>query len=226
VGTAFKLRIGRMCAAKPDIIYFAGRGVDLPDFLSPLTDHSCGGRELVVFSGDDVSQSAAHEGFKEIKQTLNSGKVRLLYTGLAHQEAWKKRTSAYPGLAVKSFETGGRYRSDFPDETLDDGQAIMGHDAVLTALSGARLVAERPAENGGVTGSHMIQVWNVLGGSDHAVRGASGLIALDNDGTPERKAVPIIEIKKDGTVHTLDVSAASGDPLTENSLTSPDENAS
>ncbi|MET8679609.1 ABC transporter substrate-binding protein [Streptomyces sp. NPDC004647] len=225
VGTAFKLRIGRLCAAKPDIIYFAGRGVDLPEFLSPLADHSCGGRELVVFSGDDVSQSAAHEGFKEIKQTLNRGKVRLFYTGLAHQGAWQERASAYPGLAVTSFGPKGRYRSDFSDETLDDGQAIMGHDAVLTALSGARLVADRAEESGQVTGSRVIQVWNVLGGSDHAVRGASGLIALENDGSPERKAVPIIEIKKDGTVHTLDVSAASGDPLTEGSLASPDENA-
>ncbi|MGP4002132.1 ABC transporter substrate-binding protein [Streptomyces sp. 8N706] len=214
VATAFKTRMATLCAAKPDVVYFAGRGIDLPRFLAPLKDRPCTDRELVVFSGDDASQSAQAKGFEEIKETLRSGKVRLLYTGLAHQGAWKKRENAYPGWAVQSFGEKGRYRSAFPEETLNDGQAIMGHDAVLTALSGVRLASE---SSGRVTGSQAIQIWKSLHGVE-SVKGASGLISLSNAGSPDRKAVPIIEIEPDGTVRTVDVSARSGAPLTESDL--------
>ncbi|MEC4020890.1 ABC transporter substrate-binding protein [Streptomyces sp. H27-D2] len=217
VATAFKTRMANLCAAKPDVVYFAGRGVDLPRFLAPLKDRPCTDRELVVFSGDDVSQSAQAQGFDEIKETLRSGNVRLLYTGLAHPGAWQKAKDAYPGWAVQSFGTKGRYRTAFPEETLDDGQAIMGHDAVLTAVSGIRLAARASDSNGRVSGSQTIQIWKSLHGVE-AVKGASGLISLGNDGSPEGKAVPIIEIKPDGTVRTLDVSARSGRPLVERDL--------
>lgn len=217
VGTAFKTRMSVLCAAHPDVVYFAGRGVDLPRFLAPLKDRPCTDRELVVFSGDDVSQAVQTDGFEQIKETLRSGNVRLVYTGLAHPGTWTKRPAAYPGWARQSFEEGGRYRSAFPEETLDDGQAIMGHDAVLTAVSGVRLAARASDSNGRVTGSQTIQIWKSLHGVE-SVKGASGLISLTTDGSPDRKAVPVIEIGQDGAVRTLDVSARTGSPLTERDL--------
>ncbi|MGP3947594.1 ABC transporter substrate-binding protein [Streptomyces sp. 7N604] len=217
VATAFKTRMSQLCAAKPDVVFFAGRGIDLPRFLAPLKDRPCTDRELVVLSGDDVSQSAQAAGFDQIKETLRSGNVRLLYTGLAHPGAWDKRPTAFPGWAVQSFGEQGRYRSAFSEETLDDGQAIMGHDAVITAVSGVRLAARASEASGRVTGSQTIQIWKSLHGVE-SVKGASGLISLSNDGSPERKAVPVIEIAPSGTVRTLDVSASSGTPMTEQDL--------
>ncbi|MFI1962770.1 ABC transporter substrate-binding protein [Streptomyces pathocidini] len=217
VASAFKTRMSNLCAAEPDVVYFAGRGVDLPRFLAPLKDRPCTDRQLVVLTGDDASQSAQASGFDQIKETLRSGNVRLLYTGLAHQGAWEQRKDAYPGWAVQSFREKGAYRSEFSEETLDDGQAIMGHDAVLTAVSGVRLAARASEANGRVTGSQTIQIWKSLHGVE-SVKGASGLISLSNDGSPARKAVPVIEIAPDGTVRTLDVSASSGTPLTEADL--------
>ncbi|MGP3984812.1 ABC transporter substrate-binding protein [Streptomyces sp. KR80] len=225
VGTAFKTRMSQLCAAQPDVVYFAGRGVDLPRFLSPLKGRPCTHRELVVLSGDDVSQSAQATGFDQIKETLRSGNVRLLYTGLAHQGAWEKRKNVFPGWGVQSFEGKGRYRTAFSEETLDDGQAIMGHDAVLTAVLGVRLAASHSDASGRVTGSDIIQIWNSLHGVE-SVKGASGIISVRTDGSPERKAVPIIEIEPDGTVHTLDVSARSGAPLTEDDIRPPDQDPS
>lgn len=211
VATAFKTRMANLCAAEPDVIYFAGRGVDLPHFLAPLKDRPCPQRKLIVFSGDDASQAAQATGFDEIKETLRSGSVRLLYTGLAHPGAWAERPAAYPGSAVSAFAAKGRFRTVFPQESLDDGQAIMAFDAVLTAVSGARMAGQ--SANGRVTGSEMIQIWNSLHGVD-AVKGASGLISLDNDGSPENKAVPVIEIRPDGSVRTLGVSSPDDTPLT------------
>ncbi|MFJ6695230.1 ABC transporter substrate-binding protein [Streptomyces sp. NPDC091272] len=215
VGTAFKTRMSTICAARPDVIFFAGRGTHLPAFLAPLKDRPCAKeRQVLVVSGDDASQSAQADGFQDIKDTLRDGNVRLVYTGLAHPESWSLRPDAYPGASKPSFGPEGRFHQLFKEEALDDGQAIMGHDAVLTAVAGIRLVAKNSNTNNGlVSGSEVIQIWRSLHGRE-TVLGASGLISLDNEGSPERKAVPLIEIRADGSVHTLAVSAQGGKPLT------------
>jgi ABC-type branched-subunit amino acid transport system substrate-binding protein len=215
VATAFATRMANLCSDKPDVIYFAGRGVDLPSFLAPLKNRPCSERRLIVLSGDDASQVAQAAGFGEIKETLRSGTVRLLYTGLAHPEAWQKRSDVYPAGVTTDTGTLGRhgyFRATFPMEALDDGQAIMGHDAVGAAVDGARMVGAFPESNGRVTGSQMIQIWQTLHGVD-AVKGASGYISFANDGSAENKAVPVIEIGPDGKVHTLAVSSRTGTPF-------------
>jgi hypothetical protein len=212
VATTFRTRMANLCAARPDVVFFAGRGVDLTHFLAPLKDRPCSERKLVVFSGDDASEPANAAGYEQIKETLRTGTVRLVYTGLAHPGSWQKAKDAFPGSAVQSFEKGGRYRSAFPGEPLGDGQAMMAHDAVLTAVSGIRL--DVSDVGGRVTGSEIIQRWTSLHGL-RSVKGASGLICLGNDGSPQYKAVPIIETEPDGTVRALGVSASSGTPLKE-----------
>lgn len=213
VATAFATRMATLCAARPDVVYFAGRGVDLAPFLAPLRTRSCAERPLIVLSGDDASQAAQAQGFNEIKDTLKSAKVRLIYTGLAHPGAWTAHGVSYPPAAVSAFrDAHGPFASAFPVETLDDGQAIMGFDAVLTTVVGARLASQSPGINGRVTGSEMIQIWKSLH-SVQAVPGASGYISFDEVGSPTDKAVPIVEITATGAVVTLTVSAASGTPF-------------
>lgn len=214
--TSFKALMANLCTYKPDVVYFAGRGVDLPKFLAPLRNRICDDRPLTVFAGDDVSQSPQAAGFDEILETLRKGNVELLYTGLAHPDAWKLEEDVYPSEGA--FGAGGTYRKTFRHDQLDDGQAIMGHDAVVTAVSAARLDAGGPGANRKVTGSMIIQRWKSLHGV-HAVAGASGLISLQNNGSPERKAVPVIEIRADGEVRTVAVSANGGRPLTAKDLT-------
>jgi len=103
VGTSFATRMANLCAAEPDVVYFAGRGRDLAHFMSPLRTRPCADRKLIVLSGDDASQAATTAGFNEIKDTLESGNVQLIYTGLAHPGAWTTRGSAYPSAAVSTF---------------------------------------------------------------------------------------------------------------------------
>lgn len=213
VATSFATRMANLCAAKPDVVYFAGRGKDLPRFMAPLSTRPCADRKLIVLSGDDASQAAQASGFSEIKDTLKSGRVQLIYTGLAHPGAWTARGSSYPSAAVSTFrDAQGPYATAFPEEALDDGQAIMGFDAVLTTVRGIRLVSGSPETNGRVTGSDMIQIWQNLH-SVQAVPGASGYISFDESGSPADKAVPIIEITATGAVRTLTVSSATGTPF-------------
>ncbi|GAA2488714.1 ABC transporter substrate-binding protein [Streptomyces thermolineatus] len=210
VSTYFTIQTANLCQAKPDVVFFAGRGVDLPRMLSPLSGRHCKDRELTVISGDDASQTAQAEGFDKVTEALQRGRIRLVYTGLAHQDAWKKEPGAFDPVAVGVFGKDGRFRKAFPREGLDDGQAIMGHDAVVTAVAAIREATRGvPAQK--ITGSDVMQLLSALQG-ETAVAGASGLISLAPNGSPVDKAIPVIEIDGRGRVSTVAVSSRTGEP--------------
>ncbi len=56
LGTVFTNQMAGLCAKNPDVIYFAGRGRDLPKFLAPLAKTHCAEKPLTVLTGDDASQ--------------------------------------------------------------------------------------------------------------------------------------------------------------------------
>ena len=213
VGTAFTFDMTTLCADAPDVVYFAGRGVDLPKFLAPLHDRTCYRKPLVVLSGDDASEAPPTPRFSSIEDSLPSGHVSLLYTGLAHPGAWTGRNTPYYARdAVGVFKPSQgspafSFPRAFPDESLDDGQAIMGFDAVLTTVLGARKVSG--THHDPVSGSGMIQIWRALTGTN-AVPGASGYISFGADGSPQDKAIPLIKIT--GSLGKGEVTSSEGMP--------------
>ncbi|AEW97075.1 MULTISPECIES: ABC transporter substrate-binding protein [Streptomycetaceae] len=211
VATYFTQAMANVCLEKPQVIFYAGRGVDLPKFLSPLAGRQCADQPLTVLSGDDASLVERSAGIDEVKDALRLGNIRLVYTGLAHPEAWTKRPQSFNSTAIAPFQSGGRFPAAFPHEPLDDGQAITGYDAVLTAVTAIRYAAQGPSGPNRVRGQDVIQMLPALTGVK-AVSGASGLISLDPDGNPVNKAIPIVELNKDGSVHTVAVSSRNGTP--------------
>ncbi len=211
VSTYFTQQMANVCLDRPKVIYFAGRGIDLPRFLAPLSHRSCDDTPLTVISGDDASQVEQSAGVGEVKQALKLGKIKLLYTGLAHPGAWALRPSSFDRTAIAPFRTGGRFVAVFPHEPLDDGQAIMGYDAMLTAVTAIRTAASGSTGADHVTGQDVVQMLTLLYGA-RAVSGASGLISLDASGGPRDKAIPIVGLSPDGSVHTVDVSSRDGNP--------------
>lgn len=209
VSTYFTKQMANVCLDQPDVVFFAGRGVDLPRFLAPLAQRNCAAQKpLTVISGDDASQVEQSAGIDEVKDALRLGKIRLLYTALAHPDAWTESPQSYSPTAIAPFLGGGEFVTAFPHESLADGQAIMGHDAVLTAVT-----AIRAAASGGdqVSGSDVMQMLTALNGAG-TVPGASGLISLDKHGNPVNKAIPIVELTPDGQVNTVAVSSRTGTP--------------
>ncbi len=211
VATYFRQAMANVCLDSPQVIYFAGRGVDLPDFLGPLANRPCASDPVTVVSGDDASLVERSSGIGEVKGDLKRGNIKLVYTGLAHPEAWSLRPQSFSQAAIAPFLHGGQYDITFPREPLADGQAIMGYDAVLTAVTAARAAAAGPTGVNPVTGSDVLQMMQGLHGQN-AVSGASGLISLDPDGGPRNKAIPIVELMADGSVHTVAVSSRNGTP--------------
>ncbi|WP_326596431.1 ABC transporter substrate-binding protein [Streptomyces sp. NBC_01803] len=211
LATYFDNEMANLCLQRPDVVYFAGRSRDLVAFLGPLAHRQCQDAPLTVLSGDDASQTVEQDTFEDVRQAVELGRIELAYTSLAHPGAWEEATTVFSPTAVSVFRPGGTYTTTFPDSALDDGQAIMAHDAVLTAVEAIRSVAT--PEYTDITSSDVFQQITTLHDAN-AVAGASGWISIGPDGSPENKAIPVVRIHPDGGRATVDVTSADGAPYT------------
>ncbi|SEP87347.1 ABC transporter substrate-binding protein [Streptomyces radiopugnans] len=198
---------GQMCDYKHDVIYFAGRGRHLTRFLNSLANRSrCQDRKFTVMTGDDTTNLTSDE----MEQAARNG-IRVLYTGLAHPDMWKKGSRGVSPATIWYFREGGedegspvageaskdaekrpkRLAELFPGDSRDDGQAMMAHDAVLTAVHGARMAARSGIPVNGETVGGMFQVMD-----GDRVPGASGFLAFEEDGNPKEKAIPVLRLEQ------------------------------
>ncbi|MGK5628200.1 bifunctional serine/threonine-protein kinase/ABC transporter substrate-binding protein [Streptomyces sp. URMC 123] len=205
---AFRGQLDEMCAARPDVVYFAGRGTSLPAFLTALAGRPCRDRPLTVLSGDDTTQVVRTDGFgpEELDAALRAGRVDLVYTGLAHPGAWDTAPEAFAPRAVAPFRDG-TFAAAFPGSDLDDGRAIMMYDALLTAT---RAIRSTPA----VSRPTATDVYRTLSAlrEGEGLPGASGWITIGGDGGPRDKAIPLIRMEPGGRTTTIAVTSADGTP--------------
>ncbi|WP_234329614.1 serine/threonine-protein kinase [Streptomyces viridochromogenes] len=208
--TDFRAGLADVCEVKPDVVYFAGRGTTLPQLLTVLAARPCRGHRITVMSGDDTMMVRHTNGFdaRALARALGKGGIDLLYTGLAHPGAWKVTPGAFAPDLVEPFRDG-TFDDAFPHSDLDDGRAIMMHDALLTA---ARAVRATPA----VPNPTVTDVYRTLSRlrKQGPLPGASGWIALGDDGAPENKAIPVLRITPDGRTTAITVTSAEGAPQT------------
>jgi len=189
--SAFETVTLNLCAEpQPDAVYFAGRGEALAAFVRKLAGRNCGDTPVNIVTGDDIAglRDAAAMGDSSVVAALGSN-VTVTYTGLAHPDLW---ASTDPGA---SFNTGAVAYLRSAQLDLSDGAAIMGHDAVLLAITAIQRAAG--PERAPVTASAMIQtLYGVRGAA--AMAGASGPISLTECGDAERKLFPILSITPSG----------------------------
>ncbi|MEU4212386.1 protein kinase [Streptomyces sp. NPDC026206] len=204
----FRAQLAELCAAGPDVVYFAGRGTSLPAFLTALADRPCRDRPLTVLSGDDTTQVTRTDGFgpKELAVMLRTGRIDLVYTGLAHPGAWEAAPEAFAPEAVAPFRNG-TFAAAFPDSDLEDGRAIMMYDALLTAT---RAIGNTPAVSD-PTATDVYRTLSVLR-EGKGLPGASGWITIGGDGGPQDKAIPVVRIEPGGRTTTIVVTSADGTP--------------
>jgi ABC-type branched-subunit amino acid transport system substrate-binding protein len=196
-----------ICAIRPDLIYFAGRGIDLGYFLTVLSaSGACGLGPLDVVTGDDALNLVG-------VRTSESGDLsfNVFYTADAYTDEWNgfPPTSDY----VKNYRDfmTALTQQHFTDANLDDGEIMTHYDAALVAILATQkdpLAITEPET-----------VANFLVGTrcHNSVPGASGPIAFDSDGNPIDKAMPILQLHADGTVTQKDLAWPTGQPLDPNS---------
>ncbi|WP_199441346.1 ABC transporter substrate-binding protein [Umezawaea beigongshangensis] len=207
VNSAFALMLPNICATDADVVYFAGRGQDLALFIGQLGSRVCQDRAVSIVTADDVAATLFHT--EEVRAGLASG-VTVIYTDLAHPGAWAADAArpsaerAFADSAISRFVGVGEstvcFRCVFPEESLDDGAAIMAHDAVLTVTTALQKTSGSSARR--VKPTELLQTFNALNG-ENAVVGSSGMLSYDNSGTVERKVVPVLRLREDGTTEFL-----------------------
>ncbi|AXE84133.1 bifunctional serine/threonine-protein kinase/ABC transporter substrate-binding protein [Streptomyces sp. Go-475] len=204
----FRARLADVCAVRPDVVYFAGRGTTLPRLLTVLAARPCKDHRITVMSGDDTMMVRHTNGFgaRDLADVLGKGRIDLLHTGLAHPRAWEVAPEAFDLKLAAPFRDG-TFTDTFGHGDLEDGRAVMMYDALLTA---ARAVRETPA----VPRPSVTDVHRTLARlrEKGPLPGASGWIALGGDGAPKDKAIPVLRIAPDGRTTAVTVTSADGRP--------------
>ncbi|MFI9629526.1 ABC transporter substrate-binding protein [Streptomyces sp. NPDC052042] len=193
-----------ICDTDADTVFFAGRHIQLRQFINALGSRGCQPRPFTILTGDEGSYLGRDK--KLDRGALRRG-VTVRYASLAHPDAWaaaerKGKDEAVTGGSPADYRnfldllaTVGRKPVGPIGPTghrdLADGQIIIAYDALSLAVHGirqatpeGRLLPE-PADVG--------EQWPRVKGSLR-VSGASGWICLDNHGNPYNKAVPVVEL--------------------------------
>lgn len=204
VENTFLQMMPNLCGSGPDVVYFAGRENHLRSFVAQLANRSCDDEPITVLTGDLALTDAPTP---EMRHGLQSN-VTVLGPGLAHPQAWSDQPELFNSASVASFREESCtdcFEAVFPSERLDNGVAILAHDAVLTAVWAVRHAATRPG--GAVTARDVLQVRNRLH-DELAVPGASGMISFNHRGDPTNKAIPILRVRLHDTPEYLALSAS------------------
>ncbi|MCH0563167.1 MULTISPECIES: ABC transporter substrate-binding protein [unclassified Streptomyces] len=210
-------------APQTDTILFAGRHTQLRQFVNALAARGCQGRRFTVLTGDEGSYLS---GDRQLDAGALRHNLSVRYTALAHPDAWTRTPPATGGSARDAKEltdllAKARRAPVGPvgDVVLDDGQLIIGYDAMRLAVHGIR-----EATPGGKTDPRLADVglqWPQVKGRQLRVNGASGWICLNAHGNPYDKAVPIVELSPDGGSRFVRIAWPEGKPPSEECLTPP-----
>jgi ABC-type branched-subunit amino acid transport system substrate-binding protein len=191
-------RLGLMpsdiCESGAGLVLFAGRGRDLGALITDLGERPCLNKRITILTADDVTNMPVTA---PIEKGLRSG-VTLDYAGLASPSEW---TTGTGGSWQGYTQFSGAFGSRFPRVSYSDGNAMMGYDATLTAISAIRLASVQHIVRSPLG---VAQVLSALQGS-RVVPGASGPISFSaNNGpqgsNPVGKVIPIFQIQPSGAI--------------------------
>ncbi|MGD0560620.1 MAG: ABC transporter substrate-binding protein [Streptosporangiaceae bacterium] len=202
-----------ICASKPDVVLFGGRGEDLATLIGDLAHRPCS-QPVTIVTGDDVINVQV-AGNAPVLAGLASG-VTVYYPGefnpgewstppgtnapevlVAGQNVYSQAQAGYSAFA-------GEFSALFPRAAAPDANVALAYDAMLTSVADIRLA------NSGIAPapSAVAQELNKLQGP-RTVYGASGPVQLSGfygqigkaqpqGSNPIGKLIPILSLPKGG----------------------------
>jgi ABC-type branched-subunit amino acid transport system substrate-binding protein len=200
----FHQMVNTLCNSPADTLYFAGRPVQLRQFVNELGTRPCVGRKFRVVTG--YAASTLTSDAKLSWRSLENG-VSVEYASVAHPDAWTGpgvpatggSEAAYRTLRELADQAAGKPVGPIGKVDLTDSRAITTYDAMWTAITAIR----NNSGNGSAipTLDQVRNAWLRLHGANK-VEGSSGWICLDNYGNPYDKAVSVVEL--DPRTRTVD----------------------
>lgn len=214
-----------ICAAEADTVFFAGRDIDLAPLVQRLASHPCDREAPVRILKVGIGMDPLHTT-EALERQMRKASITLVDASSV-DPAWWQDKSEQPTV-LSDFLTDFRAledRHDLGEKPLDDGYAIMYHDAFQVLSQGFDQAFDDVNESGDKPDESAVipkkdDVYNtmigmsVLGtesGADcvNCVVGASGTFGFDDspdtDKWPVCKPVPVVEFptptpdKKDPT---------------------------
>jgi hypothetical protein len=189
----------------PNVVLYAGRQPDLPQFLHDLSQRVCNRTPLTVVTGTDasalLSASDNPQQTEQIRADLVNGRITVLCPAWVAPRNWAApggSGSAPPGFSDFLADFEGTFATGGPPGTeLDDGYAIMTHDALLTAAKAIRLAAQPPVS---VPTPRQVLSSQYLMDAANTVPGASGTFTFvaPNNGNPAGKPVFVLRLQPSG----------------------------
>jgi hypothetical protein len=172
----------------PDLVFYAGRAADLGSFVDYLRNRDCHPDPITVVTGSDAVRLIAELG-TESPGGRDLKPVTVLFTPLAVPSVLLGEPDTAEGFT--------RMRDAFIDQgfepsDLDDGWAIMAHDAVLFTTA----LARNPSAKGRPSPDRVRGLLYELF-SEKGLPGASGDIRVNQDGDRVVTRLPILEINLD-----------------------------
>lgn len=176
-----------ICTVRPQLVFYAGREGDLVSFIEALSHRVCRAEPLTVLTG-----ATGFGLVKEITGKLVAANVTAVYASSVDDDRW--RAGAPDAPHYQDFHTA--FTEHFKSAFLDDGYAVMHHDAVVTAARAIRLAAEQSknADRLPTPGDVRSQLLNL--NNAYQVPAASGQISFSakTKGNPGGKPVPVLQV--------------------------------
>ncbi|MFF6987527.1 hypothetical protein [Streptomyces sp. NPDC010273] len=195
----FRQIVANICESPAKEIYFAGRPVQLRQFLNELGHRGCHARSYTVITGPAANALPLDDQLEW--DTLRHG-VTLEFTASSHPDAWTGPHAPATGGSPADFSTlkqltNPQLTGPVGPVDLNDSRAIITYDSALTAIQGIR---DEAVQGHAVPSTDAVRdAWLHLHGIGR-VEGAGGWICLDNQGNPYDKAVAVVRL--DPTTHT------------------------
>ncbi len=176
-------------AAHPRLVLYAGREVDLTNFLKALEEHSCDFSLVIGTGGTDLDALNP-----EVVKGMSAAQLSLINSTATDATDWETDPDAAP-TGFGSFRTA--FDTSFHDADLSDGDAISTHDSVFAAIRAVRNAYSAKNEETDTqqlpTTAEVSEQLLGLNSSD-SVPGASGTISFSSEpvaGDPQNKPLPI-----------------------------------
>jgi len=197
--TIFSSAILRICApSSPKLVLFAGRKIDLRTFVTSLEARRCSVDMITVVTVGSDTGALGTAGEPALQETaLREANIVVAVAATADPQRWEDGF-ANPPVDFSDFFTS--FRGHFDTEHLADGEAILTHDALLTAAQAIRFAAASKPPLDFVPSSADVgsQLTNL--NKDLSIPGAGGVLSFSaritdekETGNPCGKPVPILE---------------------------------
>ncbi|QNP61940.1 hypothetical protein [Streptomyces genisteinicus] len=193
---AFDQMVDTICTSPARVVYFAGRPVQLRQFVNELGNRGCTEKKYTVITGSGASTLSSDDLLDW--DAFRKG-VTLQYAAVAHPDAWTAPDAPATGGSAAAYRTlaglaTGKEAGDIGEVELTDSRTITFYDAGLTAFTAIRMRDD--SDPVVPTLDRIRDAWLRLHGMGK-VEGASGWICLDNYGNPYNKAVSVVELSPD-----------------------------